>query len=561
MTIASAARASETFDVHEPEATRRRTGTSIGALCAVLALGALYAGPAFGSSTVTETFSSTGAEQSFTVPTGVDSVRVRAIGAPGQTGESFGLFDAAAPGGDGAVVVGQLPVTPGEVLYAEVADSAFNGGGGGGAAAGGGGGATDVRSVAASMAGTLESRLLVAGGGGGAGSVVEEGSSGRGGDAGSSGGDGVDGERGGPGAVLQSAGGGAGTLTGGGSGGALCEAGEFWSGQEGALGSGGVGGDGAGSPASGGGGGGGYWGGGGGEGTCGLAGPFGGGGGGGGGGSSYVEEDATFASFGLASSNQPSSVTITYYSPATATPGSSTISFPAPQPLNTVSAPQNVTLTNTGGNPLVIDAETFAGSTPALASDHPEDFLISSSTCLGAIAFEESCRLTVRFDPQTTGTSTATLQIAGNMGSEPTVIDLSGSGGTLPQGSTGPQGPGGAAGAPGQQGPQGAAGAQGQTGATGLQGPPGATAAYICHKRVLHGQYKTACFLEIVSVSRSAVAATVERKGVVYASGVATGSRSARTLILKATRRVPKGRYTLLLISKRGTTSETVTVR
>jgi hypothetical protein len=561
LTIASAARESETFDVHEPEATRRRAGTSIGALCAVLALGALYAAPAFGSSTVAETLSSTGAEQSFTVPAGVSSVRVRAIGAPGETGESFSPYDVAAPGGDGAVVVGQLPVTPGEVLYVEVADGAFNGGGPGGADAGDGGGASDVRSVASATAATLESRLLVAGGGGGAGSVVEEGSSGRGGDAGSSGGDGVDGERYGPEAVLQSGGGGAGTLTGGGSGGALCEAGEFWSGQEGALGSGGSGGDGAGSPASGGGGGGGYWGGGGGEGTCGLAGPFGGGGGGGGGGSSYVEEDATFASFGLASSNQPASVTITYDSPATATPGSSTISFPATQPLDTVSAPQNVTLTNTGGNPLVIDAETFAGSTPALASDHPEGFLMSSSTCLGAIAFEESCRLTVRFDPQTTGTSTATLQIAGNTGTEPTVIDLSGSGGSLPQGSIGPQGPGGATGATGQQGPQGAAGTKGETGAIGPQGPPGATAAYICHKRVLHGQYKTACFLEIVSASRSAVAATVERKGVVYASGVASGSRSARTLILKATRRVPKGRYTLVLVSKSGTARETVTVR
>jgi hypothetical protein len=290
-----------------------------------------------------------------------------------------------------------------------------------------------------------------------------------------------------------------------------------------------------------------------------LAGPFGGGGGGGGGGSSYVEEDATFASFGLASSNQSPSVTITYDSPATATPGSSTISFPATQPLDTVSGPQNVTLTNTGGNPLVIDAETFAGSTPALASDHPEDFLISSSTCLGAIAFEESCQLTVRFDPQMTGTSTATLQIAGNTGTEPTVIDLSGSGGMLPQGSIGPQGPGGPAGA-GQQDPQGAAGAKGEAGATGPQGPPGATAAYVCHKRVLHGQYKTACFLEIVSVSRLAVAATVERKGVVYARGV-TGSRSARTLLLKATRRVPKGHYTLVLVSKSNTTRETVTVR
>ncbi len=206
-------------------------------------------------------------------------------------------------------------------------------------------------------------------------------------------------------------------------------------GLDGELGLGGGGGLAGASPASGGGGGGGgYWGGGGGEGTCEFAGPFGDGGAGGGGGSSYVEEDATSASFGLASPSTAPSVTISYATPATATSSDSSVSFPGTQPLDTVSAPQTIKLTNEGGNPLALSAETFAGSNPLLSSDHAEDFLIGSSSCLGAIGFEESCELTVRFDPQGTGTSTATLQIAGNMGAGPTVIDLSGTGGTLPAG-------------------------------------------------------------------------------------------------------------------------------
>src|ERR1035437_4120784 len=61
--------------------------------------------------TVTQSFPSTGAEQSFTVPVGVSSLTVEAIGAPGQPGFGTSI------GGASADVVGTLPVTSGEGVY------------------------------------------------------------------------------------------------------------------------------------------------------------------------------------------------------------------------------------------------------------------------------------------------------------------------------------------------------------------------------------------------------------------------------------------------------------
>jgi hypothetical protein len=570
------------------EPTRRRARTGLGAIGAVLAASALAASASAAATppSVTETFPSTGAEQPFTVPAGVTSVRVRAIGAAGEEGRSFdAFFSADAPGGDGAAVVGQLPVTPGEVLYVEVAQNSSGGGGFAPEGGGAGGGASDVRTVPEASAGTLESRLLVAAGGGGGGGTFEEGSGGAGGNAGSPGVNGVGGEGGGPEGNRSSAAGGAGTLSGGGLGGARCEVPSPWMGLDGQLGSGGNGGLAGASPESGGGGGGGgYWGGGGGEGSCEFAGPFGDGGAGGGGGSSYIEEDASSASLGLVSPSTAPSVTISYATPATATPSTSTVSFSGTQPLDTVSAPQTIEITNEGGNPLALSSEAFGGSNPVLVSDHPEDFLIGSSSCLSAIAFEESCELTVRFDPQETGTSTATLQLTGNIGAGPTTIELSGTGGTLPQGATGAQGSqgttgaqgakgeAGAAGQAGTTGTQGPAGETGKTGTTGPQGPTGPegqkgergprglTATYVCHPRQRNGKYKEACFVSVTVPPGAAATARVERHGVTYASASVGRTTSASPLLLKAERKVPAGRYTLVLAGKHGTSLETVTI-
>jgi hypothetical protein len=578
------------------KAARHRARVGLGAMGGLLAAGALAAGPSAAATpqTVVETFPSTGAEQSFTVPAGVTSVRVRAIGGAGQEGFVESPFESAAPGGVGADVYGQLPVTPGETLYVDVAAPSFNGGAGGGPGGGSGGGASDVRTIPSASPGSLESRLLVAAGGGGGGGTFDEASGGQGGDAGAPGIEGASMEYGGCCGedAQRTAGGAAGTLTGGGAGGARCQDEDIWSGEEGGFGNGGFGGDEGPTPETGGGGGGGgYWGGGGGEGWCAFGGPEDNpGGGGGGGGASFVSEEAAGASFGLASRSTTLSVTITYATPSTATPSSPTIEFPGTQPLDTVSAPQKITISNEGGNPLALSAETFADSNPVLASDHPEDFLIGSSSCLGAITFEQTCQLTVRFDPQETGVSTATLQLAGNMGAGPTTIALSGAGGTLPQGpqgDTGAQGATGASGATGSQaepgakgeagaaglggasGPQGpageagkagAAGPQGPVGPTGERGPRGLTATYVCHPRRRNGSYKEACFVSIGSASKAAVKASVERDGVTYASATISHAAAAAGLVLKANRKVAAGRYTLVLASKHGTSRETITI-
>jgi hypothetical protein len=520
----------------------------VAAALAVLGVGATAPTCAMAGTppTVTETFSATGSEQSFTVPTGVSSVRVEAIGAAGESGHG-GIT-----GGAGADIVGQLPVTAGEVLYAEVAAPGFGGAGAGGLDGGGNGGnASDVRTIPIGTSGSLESRLLVAAGGGGGGGSFGGGTGGEGGSAGSPGSSGT----GGP----SSFGGGAGvagTLTGAGAGGEGCGTDPGpWAGGAGALGAGGRGGQDFGLPLTGGGGGGGgYTGGGGGGGTCEL-GP---GGGGGGGGANFVFGGATFYSIGTAAPMTSPSITISYPSPATATPDTTTLTFPGTQAQQTISAPQTLTITNAGGNPLSITGTTFADSTSPLASDHPGDFLIGSSSCLGPVVFEAGCQLTVRFAPQGEGARTASLQIASNAGAGTTVIELSGTGGALPQGppgATGPAGTAGAAGADGQQGPTGPAGvpgASGPQGPTGKQGPPGPPAFFECHPRQGSGRYQTACYVRVMKASKSAASATLTRHGVVFARNRPGAILAGRPLILKLLRPLSRGRYTLTLISKSG---------
>jgi hypothetical protein len=128
----------------------------------------------------TDTFSYTGAEQTWTVPPGLTSVYWELWGA--GTGS-------ASPGGR---VAGDLPVTGGETLRAYVGGTnssdtgGFNGGGAGGnedgfAVAQGGAGATDVRQGGS----TLSDRQVVAGGGGGRGATdAQEFDHGQGGDGG-----------------------------------------------------------------------------------------------------------------------------------------------------------------------------------------------------------------------------------------------------------------------------------------------------------------------------------------------------------------------------------------
>jgi hypothetical protein len=254
------------------------------------------------ASAETKTFTYTGTEQEFDAPAGVTSVHVVAIGGAG--GEGF----EGAPGGRGAVVSGDLSVTPGAPLYVEVGGSAagspaclssvpclggFNGGGSS-VFGGGGGGASDVRTTSSTKPGTLEARLLVAAGGGGGGEscpVLSPLPGGPGGDAEKPGGQGSNC------GVPGGEGGRAGKEAEGGAGGS----------PEGKPGSLGAGGEGGGKT---GGGGGGRYGGGGGGNTTGGTFPEGGAAGGGGGGSNLIPAGGTFV--GTAKTGEEGSVTITY---------------------------------------------------------------------------------------------------------------------------------------------------------------------------------------------------------------------------------------------------------
>ena len=445
---------------------------------------------------VTCAFAYTGAEQVFTVPSGVDSVQVDALGAAGGTGRQ------GAPGGTGGAAGAPVSVRPGDVLYVEVGGVGHRGaggwnGGGDGATefGGGGGGESDVRTISCRSGcpgsnASLDSRLVVAagaGGGGAPGTVDGTALAGVGGAAESAGGNA---EQGG------GSGGAPGTLSNPGAGGAA-GSGTFsrpgLPGQSGALGQGGSG---SGNPAAGqigfgGGGGAGFYGGGGGG-----SGPDSTdaepdlGGGGGGGGASYAPDGTT----GLAAAGAASSVTITYMLPA-ASVSPQSISF-APQPQATLSPSQPVTVTNTGGAPLRVTGLTFTGSDAG-------DFLVSSDDCRGAaIDPGTTCIVNVSFAPQAQGSRTATLNVKSNDPLTPATLVLSGTGSQLaagtqgptgapgpqgptgatgPQGSSGPAGPQGLAGAAGPQGPKGASGPQGPQGTPGAQGPPGPSGKVICN--------------------------------------------------------------------------------
>ena len=84
------------------------------------------------------TFSYTGAQQTFTVPSGVSTITIQAYGAQGTDGRS--------PGGLGGDVVGDLTISAGNTLYVYVGGRAgFNGGASGHTGGGSGGGASGGR--------------------------------------------------------------------------------------------------------------------------------------------------------------------------------------------------------------------------------------------------------------------------------------------------------------------------------------------------------------------------------------------------------------------------------
>jgi hypothetical protein len=230
------------------------------------------------SRSISQTFSYTGATQTFTVPTGVTSLTVSLSGAGGGGGGGF------VAGGKGGLVTGTLSVSQTQVLTLVLGQGGSCGTNSAAATFGGGGaGGTSVNSRSSSGGGysgifssstlTQGNSLVIAGGGGGTGAAY------------GTGGDGGNPARSANYGSSTAFDGGGGTLTAGGSAGSTGSSGQV-SGTAGSALQGGAGGaatnTGPGTPNPGAGGGGGYFGGGGGAGNSIAS------GGGGGGGHSFT---------------------------------------------------------------------------------------------------------------------------------------------------------------------------------------------------------------------------------------------------------------------------------
>jgi hypothetical protein len=276
------------------------SGLAFGASAALAAspcgTSGIFTATATGGSCTYSNAQNTGLSDTFTVPAGVSSITVVAVGGKGGDGRFGGA------GAFGGLVTATVPVTGPESLSVQVAGNADTStagfGDGGGAGLGGagdnGGGGGGASSVSAS------SPLVVAGGGGGGG-----GSFGAGG-GGSPAQPGTDGN------VCTGSGGGAAVGGTDGGGGIACDGNA--AGQPGQAEQGGTGGGGA---AGGGGGGGGYAGGGGGGGGD-ISSDL--GAGGGGGGSSYaVDPSATFATDTSGDPSVRVSYTVTTVTPSIST--------------------------------------------------------------------------------------------------------------------------------------------------------------------------------------------------------------------------------------------------
>ncbi|WP_183095880.1 choice-of-anchor D domain-containing protein [Nocardioides stalactiti] len=92
------------------------------------------------------------------------------------------------------------------------------------------------------------------------------------------------------------------------------------------------------------------------------------------------------------------------------------------QAVGTPTATFPFTVTNTGQDPLRLTDVAFAGADPGA-------FDLTGSTCHGAtLAFNATCTVSVRFNPSSAGSKSATFRLGHNGATAPTVITLSGTG-------------------------------------------------------------------------------------------------------------------------------------
>src|SRR5262249_4870657 len=93
-------------------------------------------------------------------------------------------------------------------------------------------------------------------------------------------------------------------------------------------------------------------------------------------------------------------------------------------PLGHLSAPQTLTITNTGQSAVIFSSISLGGANAA-------DFQIASDRCfitLGALSPNGSCTIDFPFNPQAAGARTTTLTVASDGAGSPQTVTLTGNG-------------------------------------------------------------------------------------------------------------------------------------
>jgi hypothetical protein len=185
----------------------------------------------------------------------------------------------------------------------------------------------------------------------------------------------------------------------------------------------------------------------------------------------------------------------------------------SPQALGTIGPPQELTLTNTGGDGAAADFDFYSGqpvggyeglTVSSVRLSNASDFLISSNDCPKGTVLHpnETCTIAVRFTPQATGTRTGTLTVTTNDPNGPVTANLSGSAAPgAGTGTNGTNGTSGTNGADGAQGPKGDTGPAGPAGPAGRDGTNSPSAYYYCQQQELIGVALRRCARAIFPLS------------------------------------------------------------
>ena len=106
------------------------------------------------------------------------------------------------------------------------------------------------------------------------------------------------------------------------------------------------------------------------------------------------------------------------------------------QLVNVTSAPQSVTVTNSGSANLI-----FGSGAVTVSGGNATDFTVSANTCSGAaIAPGAPCSITVTFTPSIVGTESAAINFVDNASTSPQTVAVSGTGVTTPAVALSPSG-------------------------------------------------------------------------------------------------------------------------